>query len=181
MNPSLVSIVGGTNSLAELWRSTNGTTWSPVFTDGLGDANNTQVSSLGEYQGNFYVGLRNTVTGGRIWGSSDGTTFPLSLTVDGFHNANNKRPYGLYVHGGALYILWGNWTTGGEVWRRTPDGWSLRIVQGGWGDADNRDVGQFDKAVVTFNNALYVGTGNSTTGGQIWQMLNLLYVPLVVR
>jgi hypothetical protein len=34
---------------------------------------------------------------------------------------------------------------------------------------------------VSFNGSLYIGTGNDVTGGQIWQMLDQLYVPLIVQ
>ena len=170
----------GRSTLAELWRTNNGTTWNPVFTNGLGNANNTFVSSMAEYNGQFYIGLRNTVNSGNIYGTTNGTTFN-PITTNGFNNPNNTRTYGLYVSGNTLYIVFSNYATGAEVWKTDGTGWWTRILQYGWGDANNKNADYFDKAMVMFNNSLYIGTGNDVTGGQIWQMLPQLYLPLIMR
>lgn len=172
--------VGIGRNTAELWRTNNGITWTPVFTDGLGNTNNTYVSAMAEYKGHFYIGLRNTVTSGQIWGTTNGTTFN-PITTNGFYNPNNSRPYGLYVHDNILYIVFSNYATGAEVWRTDGLGWWRRILQGGWGDANNKNADYFDKAAVSFNNSLYIGAGNDVVGGQVWQMLRQLYLPLIMR
>ncbi|MBI5032935.1 MAG: PQQ-like beta-propeller repeat protein [Chloroflexi bacterium] len=172
--------VGGTGSIAELWRTNNGTNWNPVFTNGLGNANNTYLSAMAEYKGHLYIGMRNTVNSGNIYGTTNGTTFN-SITTNGFYNPNNTRPYGLYVSGNVLYIVFSNYATGAEVWKTDGSGWWTRVMQGGWGDANNKNADYFDKAAVTFNNSLYIGTGNDVTGGQIWLMLRQLYLPLIMR
>lgn len=56
---------------AELWRTSNGTTWTSVFTDGLAP-NNTAVSAIAEFEGTLYISLRNTTTGGRSGGLPTG-------------------------------------------------------------------------------------------------------------
>ena len=55
------------------------------------------------------------------------------------------------------------------------------MMQGGWGDANNKNADYFDKAAASFNNSLYIGTGNDVVGGQIWQVLRQLYLPLIMR
>ena len=78
--------------------------------------------------------------------------------------------------------MYSNYVTGAEVWRgNAPPVSDQRIVQGGWGDANNKIADYFDKAHMSFNGSLYIGTGNDVTGGQIWQMLDQLYLPLVIR
>ena len=173
--------IGATGSIAELWRSNDGTTWTSVFTNGLGDANNTYVSAFAATGPSLLIGLRNTVSGGQIWRTANGTTFN-PITTNGHDNPNNTRPYGLLIHEDTLYIVYSNYVTGAEVWRgNAPPVSDQRIVQGGWGDAHNKIADYFDKAHVSFNGSLYIGTGNDVTGGQIWQMLDQLYLPLIIR
>jgi hypothetical protein len=171
--------VGGTGSLAELWRTNNGTTWDPVFTDGLGDANNGNLTAMAEYKGHFYMAMRNTVTSGQILGTTNGTTFN-PITTNGFNNPQNGRPYGLYVHDNILYLVFSNFS-GAEIWQTDGSGWWTRIMQGGWGDANNAYADYFDKVAVTFKGSLYIGTVNDATGGQIWKMEWLSYLPLIMR
>ncbi len=173
-------VVGGSGSKAELWRTNNGTTWDPVFTDGLGSAQNTVVSAMAEYHGDLYVGLRNVTTGGQIWSSTNGTTF-TSITTDGFGNSKNARPYGLYGFENALYIVFSNYITGAEVWRIDGTGSRAPVIQGGWGDSNSINADYLDKAAVGFNGSLYIGNGNDITGGQIWQMLRVVYLPAIHR
>ena len=173
--------VGADGSIAELWRSDNGTNWTPVFTDGLGDPNNSYVTAFASTTPGLLIGLRNLTTGGQLWRSTNGTTFSPVVT-NGHNNPKNARPYGLLIHANDLYIVYSNWVTGAEVWKsHTPPAEDERIVEGGWGDPNNKNADYFDKAAVSFNGSLYIGTGNDVTGGQIWQMLHSVYLPLVVR
>jgi hypothetical protein len=117
---------------------------------------------------------------GQIWGTTNGTTFN-PITTNGFHNPANTRPYGLYVYANVLYIVFSNYTSGAEVWQTDGSGWWTRLMQGGWGDGNNWNADYLDKAAVAFNQSLYIGTGNDVTGGQIWQKLHTIYLPLVIR
>ncbi|MBI5032933.1 MAG: hypothetical protein HZB51_20625 [Chloroflexi bacterium] len=172
--------VGASGSLAELWRSNNGTTWTPVFTDGLGNANNTTVTAFAKTATGLWIGLRNTTTGGQVWRAANGTTFS-SITTNGFNNPDNKRPHGILVFEERVFVVFSNWVTGAQVWKSDPTGPWRRIVEGGWGDPNNKNADYFDKAAVHFNGSLYIGTGNDVVGGQIWQMLHPLYLPLVIK
>lgn len=171
---------GGSGSRAELWRTNNGTTWNPVFTDGLGDANNTHVAALAEFDGNLYLSFRNTVTGGQVWRSSNGTTWNPVFT-NGLGVTGNTRPYGLYAFENSLYLVFSNYGSGAQIWR-SADGTTWNpVMQGGWGDGNNKNADYFDKVAVAFNGSLYIGSGNDATGGQIWQMLHQIYLPMIVR
>ena len=158
------------NGLATLVRTNDLLTWTPVFTDGLGNSYNTTVSSMAEFNGDFYIGLRNVTDGGEVWRTSNGMDFSPVIT-GGLGDENNLRPYGLTVYQNYLYLVFNNLSTGAEVWR-TSDGNSWQQVNNdGWGDASNGYADYYDKGAAIFNNSLFIGTMNTSTGGEIWQML----------
>jgi hypothetical protein len=169
----------GRGIVAELWRTNDGTIWSPVFTNGL-SANNTSVSAMAEFGGAFYIGLRNVTTGGEVWRTTNGTTF-TPVFDHGLSDSDNGRPYGLDVLNGHLYLVFSNLVTGAEVWR-TSDGTNWQQVgDAGWGDSNNAYADYFDKGATVFNNSLFIGTSNSANGGEVWQMVNQIYLPLIMR
>ena len=173
--------VGDSGSRAELWRSQNGTTWTKVFDDGLGQAGNTDVAAMAEFRGQFYIGLRNLTSGGQVWRSTNGTTFTPVFT-DGLGKTANRGAYGLFVLGDHLVVTLANLTTGAEIWV-TPDGstWSP-VMLGGWDKGGaNAWADYYDKAAVAFRDALYVGSVNETDGGEVWQMMKRTFLPLIRR
>jgi len=165
--------------VSELWRTNDGTTWSPVFTDGLA-ANNSSVSAMAEFGGAFYIGLRNVATGGEVWQTTDGTTF-TRVFDGGLGNSDNGRPYGLEVFNGNLYLTFSNMATGAEVWRTSNGTNWEKIGNAGWGDGNNGYADYFDKGATVFNNSLFIGTTNWANGGEVWQMLNQIFLPLIMR
>jgi len=171
---------GGESSIAELWRSSDGSTWNPVFTDGLA-LNNTHVASMAEFNGYFYIGLRNVTSGGEVWRSNDGVTFN-KVFDSGLGDPNNLRPYGLLVYDDQLYLSITNEETGDEIWR-TSDGSTWEQVNiDGWGFSYNNYSDYFDKGAAVFKNSLYFGTLNGAIGGEIWEYLpETIYLPLVIR
>jgi hypothetical protein len=170
------------NGGAELWRTSNGATWTPALANGPG-LNNTHVSAMAEFGGQFYIGLRNVVTGGEVWRSSDGLHWAPVVTA-GLGDPNNQRPYGLIAYGGQLYLVFANQATGAEVWRTSTGDtrdWT-QVADAGWGDSDNGLADYFDKAAAVFGNRLYVGTENWTNGGEVWMtLMKDIYLPLVRR
>jgi hypothetical protein len=167
------------NMTAELWCTDDGTTWAPVFTDGLA-ANNANVSAMAEFNGDFYIGLRNVTTGGELWRSSDGLSW-TNVFIGGLGNPDNQRPYGLVSFEGSLYLVFSNLDTGAEVWR-SADGMAWeQIIAGGWGDSNNYFADYFDKGATVFDNRLYIGTVNWANGGEVWMLLRQVYLPLVLR
>lgn len=158
------------NGIATLLRTDDLISWTPVFTDGLRNPNNTHVSSMAEFLGDFYIGLRNVSDGGEIWRTSNGVDFSPVFT-GGYGNVDNQRPYGLVVYENYLYLVFSNLSTGTEVWR-TSDGNSWQQVNNdGWGDANNSIADYYDRGATIFNSSLFIGTMNGITGGQIWQLL----------
>jgi hypothetical protein len=170
----------GIDGVATLLRTNNLISWTTVFTDGLGNPNNTQVTSMAEFDGNFYIGMRNLTDGSEVWSTSNGVDFSPVVT-GGLGNVDNQRPYGLIVYEDRLYLIFSNFSTGAEVWR-TGDGESWEQVGfGGWGDALNTFADYLDKGATIFNNSLFIGTFNDETGGQIWQMLHQSYLPAIMK
>lgn len=169
--------------LGELWRSSDGQTWTPVFTDGLGNSNNSIVSALTEFDGYLYLGFRNISEGGEVWRSLDGENWSRVL-AGGLGNRANSRPYGLFVFQDHLYLVFSNTSTGAEVWRlRSSDDTTwIPVVTGGWGDANNGYADYFDKGAAVFEGRLYLGTLNRVTGGEVWlQLDHRQHLPLVVH
>ena len=166
----------------EVWRTINGTNWSQVNTDGFGDANNTSVAALAAFNGYLYASTYHASgAGAQIWrcqvcDNSDWT----QVVNNGYGNANTRGMNALEVLNNTLYFVVGNLTTGMEVWRTTNGTTWEQIGVGGFGDSHNI-APYWDNGVTIFNNALYIGTWNNTTGGQVWQRANTLYLPLIIK
>ena len=105
---------------AALLRTDDLKNWTTIFTGGLGNINNSMVASMAEFNGAFYIGLRNLVEGAEIWRTTNGVDF-LPVITSGKGNLDNKRPYGLIEYNDKLYLVLSNYSTGAEVWR-TSDG-----------------------------------------------------------
>ncbi|HTO99940.1 MAG TPA: SMP-30/gluconolactonase/LRE family protein [Anaerolineales bacterium] len=160
------------NWVAELWRTDNGTTWDPIFQDGLGSSANTFVSAMSDFNGALYIGLRNVTTGGEVWKSTNGSTFTPVIT-GGNSNPNNQRPYDLRVLNSSLYLTFANSVEGAQVWRTSNGSTWSQISGDGWGDQANNWGSYFNKGAAVFNGSLYMGTYyNFHKGGQIWRYNN---------
>jgi hypothetical protein len=169
----------GRDGVAELWRS-DGSGWTPVFTDGLA-AGNTQVSAMAEFGGELYIGLRNVTTGGEVWCSGNGLEW-APVFSQGLGNPDNQRPYGLFVVGDDLYLTFTNLATGAEVWRMASGGAWWPVNESGWGDPLNRGASYFDKGAALFRFDLYVATTNGE-GGEVWRLAlaKHVYLPIVLK
>jgi len=174
-----VGLGRGDPLVAELWRTNDGTTWTAVFTDGLGNPDNTMVSAMVEFNGYFYIGVRNITTGGEVWHSDNGTSWTPMFT-GGLGNPSNTRPYGLVAFNSRLYVVFSNPDAGAEVWR-TADGTTWEPdVAGGWGDSNNGYAAYFGKGGVVFNNQLFFGTMNVANGGEVWRAVVDIVTPLAL-
>jgi len=115
-NSNKFDITGPSNG-CEVWRSQNGTVWTPVVgpgaavTGGFGSTNNYGATSMAVYKNKLYVGTANT-SGVEVWSSSDGTTWGIEGTLIG---ANNVIASSMAVYGGILYVGTYNGATGCEV------------------------------------------------------------------
>jgi hypothetical protein len=165
-------------SSVQIWRTNDGTSWTQANTSGFGDANNYQTGGMAVFSGYLYVGTRNAVTGAQMWRSSNGTTWN-QVVGNGFGDINNLKIESLMVFDGALYAVTDNEVTGLEVWR-SQDGtsWSQDAPDGFGG---NNCCTLWSNATAIFNNSLVIGTSNYVTGGQVWQRVRQVYLPLIMR
>lgn len=164
--------------IGELWR-TDGLTFTPVFTDGLGSPYNTSITSFAEFKGQLYIGTRNLYQGGELWGSDDGLAW-TNVFTGGLGNPDNWRAYGLIVHQDQLYLVFSNEISGAEVWRSSDGESWTQIAANGWGDIANGYADYADHGAEIFQDKIYIGTRNLVDGGEIWVWsLNQLYLPIV--
>jgi hypothetical protein len=163
----------------QVWRTSNGADWVQVNVDGFGDVDNTQTGGLATFGGNLYVGTGNQATGAQLWLSDNGTTWS-QVMGNGFGDSNNVKVETPFVVNGNLYAVLNNGVTGLEVWRSSDGATWSRVNTDGFGDSNN--VTAWWHAVAVFNNSLFVGTWNGDgNGGEIWQLLKQVYLPLVLR
>ena len=122
----------------------------------LGNPNNTNVSAMAEFNGDFYIGLRNITDGGEVWRTSNGEDY-LPVFTGGLGDVNNMRPYGLIVYDDYLYLVLNNPVAGAGIWR-TSDGdlWE-QVGFDGWGDSSNYFGDYIDKGATIFNDSLFFG------------------------
>ncbi len=174
---AIENMIGG----AEIWQTANGSSWSAVSSGGFGDSDNTQTGGMTIYGGYLYVGTRNDVTGAQIFRSANGTAWE-PVIENGFGDVNNFKIEMIYTWNGNLYAGTDNNDTGVEIWQ-SADGlvWN-QINSDGFGDSNNIKI-LWNSSTIEYHHRLYVGTENSTTGGEIWQLFvgSPTYLPLVKR
>ena len=190
---SLVEINGhlyaGTDnwSGAEVWRSSTGDSgsWSQVNTGGFSDQYNWSVT-LEPFNGYLYAGTYNYADsdnpGHELWHCQqcDGTDWQQVPIAKGFGDTENRAIRSLVVFDNVLYALTYNRTTGMEVWRTTDGTNWEQVGPDGLGDSNNTSP-YFDNSVAVFNDSLYIGTENRANGGEVWQLLHQVFLPLVLR
>jgi len=174
----------------EVWR-TDGVTWTQVVTDGFGNLNCYTVNSLTAFGDSLYAGTgiwdpdTQTYPGGQVWrctaaSGCDAAGDWTQVTANGFGNPQNYAITSLRVFSARLYAVTSNYTTGLEVWQ-TANGTDWEQVGfAGFGDSNNGGT-YWDNSVTVFNNSLFIGTMNWANGGEVWQMLNQIYLPLIMR
>jgi hypothetical protein len=171
---------------AEVWRSASGDpgSWSSVVLGGFGDEDNDIVSALQTYRGDLYASTAHELGGGgEIWRchSCDGSDWER-VVADGLGDDSRRGMNALEVAGNRLFWVVGTSDTGLEVWGTSTgdEGDWHQIGLGGFGDSNNR-APYMDNSVVAFDDTLFVGTINQAHGGEIWVLLNDLFLPLVMR
>ena len=107
------------NTGGEVWRSSNGTNWTTVFTGGNGNTDNQRPYGLTAFNNNLYLTMINASTGAEVWESNDGVTWHV-IADNGWGDSGNF--YADYIDkanaifNGGLYLGTLNTATGGEVW-----------------------------------------------------------------
>ncbi len=111
-----------TTTGGEVWKSTNGTTFTRAFASGLGKAANARPDGLYSSGGSLYVVFSNTVTGSEVWRTTDGIKW-TSIAAAGWGDSNNafsdymnKGAAAFGSGGGQLFIGVDNVANGAEIW-----------------------------------------------------------------
>lgn len=165
---------------AFVWQSTaDGNTWNQVNTSGFGSPIQMEAMSTAVFNGTLYVGTcADSVCGsGQIFKSENGTSWTL-LDTTVFSDTYNDEIPTLHVFNNSLYAVVNDRTMGSEVWK-TDNGttWGLYPLNiNGWGDSNNVSVLR-NHATAVFNNQLYIGTFNSSTGSEIWRLDIIVSLP----
>jgi len=158
-----------------IWRSSNGTTWEAVVSDGFGYPDNANIDAMVEFNGNLYAGAsKDEDEGGlSIYRSSTGDSGTWSPVVTGGNgDQNNVLIDQFIVFNGSLYAVGKNKTLGAFVWKASADGntWT-RVNNLGFGTPLQQEA----ITAAVFNNALYVGTYNNSNAfayigpAQVWR------------
>ncbi len=164
------TLYGGTyrNSGAQIWKSTDGSTWTSLMTDGFGDSNNDAILPIFHFKDYFYSLVFNSVTGVEVWRSVDAVTWARANS-DGFGATGTDFPSPFPAAAkGTLYVGLRNMTNGAPIMRST-DGlnWETELAAGG-GNIKN----QASYSITFFQGRLYVGFSTFSAGtnyAQIWR------------
>jgi len=161
---------------AQLWR-TNGISVTPIITDGFGTIENWAVSSFAILDDHLYAGLWNSQDV-QVWRTINGEDW--EPVISGFGNPPYRSRNALEVFHEKLYLVVECDSTGIEVWQTSNGTDWVQVGFNGFGDANNATV-YWDNSTTVFKDKLYIGTGNTITGGEVWQMSEYysLYLPVL--
>jgi hypothetical protein len=147
---------------AEIWRTSDGLSWTRAVTNGFGDISNTSMNTFEVFDSYLYAGTGNP-TGAELWRSSGAGWNPVE--TDGFGNENNKAISALAVFKGTLYAGTRNPTQGGELWRSSNGLDWTAVFTGGLGSAANGRL----YGLIAFDDRLFMMFANFATGAEVWQ------------
>jgi sugar lactone lactonase YvrE len=172
-NGQLYAGVSNTSTGVQVWRSSDGRTWSP--TSELGFGLGTDISYILDttvFDGKLYVGTGWRGSNARIWRTSDANTW--ELVVDGgFGDPTNYGIGGFAVFSDTLYTIVSTLpgTKGFEIWRSSTgnSGDWIRVVSDGLGSITRDGI---CTGRVVFNGYLYAGFRDPANGATIWRTNN---------
>jgi len=169
----------------EIWRSANGSSWGQVSSDGFGVGGRSYITSLEVYGSSLYAATFNSASGGAtIWRClvCDGSDW-VQVVSGGFGDSSIGGMSGLRAANNSLIFVVGASSAariGTTVWRSS-DGLTWDQV-GFDGFGDHRNLAPYwGNSVTTYQGNLVVGTWNGDNGGEVWQLLSKLYLPLITR
>lgn len=147
--------------------------WQQVNSNGCGNSQNIEMSTLAAFNGYLYAGTHNVIDllppendGAQIFRSSDGLTW-TAVTQPGFGYTHDIAPPAILdmtVFKGRIYASTGRGDGPGQIWRSVNGTTWAPMVIHGFGNPDNVDV----TALVEYNSYLFAGVMNLVGGAQIW-------------
>ncbi len=164
----------------EIWRTSNGTDWEAVVTDGFGVHGNEGVVGFSVFNGMLYAGVANFFDGFSIYRSPNGTDWEMVADM-GLGYSDTAQITGFEVFKDMLFVTAEGWDVDGNstpvrVWY-SRDGLSWQAVTtDGFGNPDIVSPGGF----AVFKNSLYLGMENAgmaelwkTDNGLDWEQVDL--------
>ncbi len=161
---------------SEVWRSSDGSSWSQVNTDGFGGAepaNNVTAYSMEVFNSKVYAatwasGLPSTPGADtKVWRYDDLQAWPQANS-DGFSDSSNAEPWAMEVFPGTtpfLFVGVANHPDGAELWRAHNGVSWLQANIDGFGNVDNKEIA----SLTYFAGHLYAATYNDVTGLEVWR------------
>lgn len=162
----------------QIWRSTNGSTWTSAVNNGFGDSNTVQTGGMAVFGNHLYVGAGNTTNGAQLWRTNGGGSWEPVINP-GLGDANNLETESVFAFDNQLYVSVKNKVTGVEIWRSGDGTTWEQSNQDGFGNTKNTTSNQ-SSATAAFLSQLYIGTSNVVDGGELWRMLPQASGPAVL-
>jgi hypothetical protein len=121
INGYLYAGTGNSATGGEIWRSSDGATWTKVVSAGFGVPGSRLISSMIAHDGDLYAVVGNFNSGPEVWRSATGDSGSWEKVIDtGF---GSGRPVITNwdnitsIHNGSLYIsTFSGGNTGGKIW-----------------------------------------------------------------
>ncbi len=162
---------------ARIWR-TDGATLSVVVDNGFNNPENYAPGGLEAFEDWLYVSVHNP-NSYQVWRSSSGDSGSWSKIFEtGMGQPGIGGHTGLIVFEDQLYLAtYNNWS-GMQVWR-TSDGvnW-FQVGVDGFGDSNNERT-EWSNSIAEFNHRLFFGATNYANGGEVWQMMQQIFLPVI--
>jgi hypothetical protein len=164
----LYASTGRGGNPAQIWRSSNGTSWAPMVTAGFGDPDIHDIAALAVYNNVIYAGASSQVSGAKIFYSNTGDSNSWTPVTPAASTMAGAGVTDFLVFNNALYASVES-EAPVQIWRTSSAGgpWTA-VVTNGFGDSFTTSTG----GMAVFGGALYVGAGNSATGAQLWRSSN---------
>jgi hypothetical protein len=163
----LYASTGLNENAGQIWRSQDGTTWTPMVIAGFDDPDTVDITVLAEHDGNLYAGASNRNTGAQIWRSSSGDNNTWTLDGPSTPGTDPETVTGFATLGGSLYAAI---ETDGpvQVWRRDASGWTT-VMNDGFSIPGQGSQATSSGGMTEFGGYLYVGAGSQANGAQLWR------------
>jgi hypothetical protein len=159
----LYASTGRGGNPAQIWRTSNGTSWAPMVAGGFGDPDLHDIAALAVFNNVIFAGASSQVSGARIYRSSTGDSNTWNLLTPAASTMAGAGVTGFVVFNGALWATVES-EAPVQIWRTTGGAWTS-AMNNGFGDSFTTTTG----GMAVFGNALYVGAGNSAVGAQLWR------------
>jgi hypothetical protein len=162
-NNRLYTSTGRGGDPGQIYRTLNGVNWAPMVIYGFNDPDNVDITALAIYDGMIYAGVTNLLTGAQIWRSYTGDNNTWTKIAPETPGTATASISGFAEFGGALYAAVES-EAPAQIWQSYGGAWTT-VVSNGFGDSNTLSTG----GLAVFGGYLYVGTGNTAHGAQLWR------------